>query len=238
MFNDVIDLGLIPKRPYIKREKTDLIVLHMSGSTSKDETVQSIHKSHIQKGNKGIDYNIVIERDGDVVWGRGLEYEGGHVANGNKKTAGVNARSVGICCLGDFEVERMPASQLESLKRIVADVVLHYEFKSVKQIVTHDGIAGPGYTDCPGKNFPYDAVIKHILNYKTVEPTPDPRLWKVIVRDLNFRATPGGKILKVLHFGDLIYLRRYVESEDWSRVRLGGPDGKEGYVWLKYIGRL
>jgi hypothetical protein len=233
MFGYIKDLGLEPKRPYTERDKTDLIALHHFES---DASAQAVHAYHISRGHNGIDYNIVVLKNGDVVWGRGLEYEGGHTNNSVPKTRGVNARSVGIACQGNFNLEEMGAAQKDMLKRVVADVVRHYNFSSIKQIVTHKEISGVDYTDCPGTYFPADEIREFIRSGAPAAQTKDPLLWMVTVGDLNFRATPGGKVLKTLHYGDLVYLRRYVKSENWSRVRLGGPDGQEGYVWLKYIG--
>jgi len=200
--------------------------------------VESIHNYHLSEGHKGIDYNICVIKNGDVVWGRGLEYEGGHTMNkAGLPTYGVNDRSVGIVCLGNFMKDQMGDAQKEALKRIVADVVRYYHFTSIAQIVTHKEIAGPGYTDCPGLYFPTDEIREYIRQgAPTVQMPENPLLWKVIVDDLNYRETPGGKILGMLHYGDLIYLERYVETEKWSRVHLGGPKGKEVWVWLKYIG--
>lgn len=233
MLEYVKDLELEFARNLTKRDKTDLIVLHHFESGA---SAQAVHAYHISRGHKGIDYNIVVLKNGDVVWGRGLEFEGGHTNNSEPRTRGVNARSVGIACQGNFNLEKMRAAQKDALKRIVADVVRHYNFSSIKQIVTHKEIAGTDYTDCPGTYFPADEIREFIRTGAPATQTEDPLLWMVTVGDLNFRATPGGKILKVLHYGDLVYLRRYVKEENWSRVRLGGLNGQEGYVWLKYIG--
>ena len=65
-FDYVKDYGLKFNGTLTKRTKTNLIVLrHSEGGSS--ETVQSIHNYHLSEGHKGIDYNICIEKDGDVV---------------------------------------------------------------------------------------------------------------------------------------------------------------------------
>ncbi len=220
-----------------KRGKTDLIVLHHSEGGAA-ETVESIHNYHLGEGHKGIDYNICVLKNGDVVWGRGLEYEGGHTMNkAGLPTYGVNASSVGIVCLGNFMRDQMGDAQKEALKRIVADIVRYYHFTSITQIVTHKEIAGPGYTDCPGIYFPTDEIREFIRNGgKTAEPTPaDPYLWHVTVGDLNFRQDADLKapVIEVLHRGDEVKLDRYVEGEKWARVY---AHGRLGYVWLNYIG--
>lgn len=234
MFEYVKDYHLDFKGDLVKRANTGLIVLHHSEG-GETETIQSIHDYHKSRGHKGIDYNICVQKDGSVVWGRGLEPVGGHTMN-KGKTAGVNARSVGIVCLGNFMQEKMGEAQKEALKKIVADVVRYYKLGSITQIVTHREIAGADYTDCPGNNFPADEVRGYILSGGTAQPTvEDKNIWKVTVEELNFRreADRQADIIAVLHMDDRVKLDRYVVGEDWARVAV---DGILGYVWLKYIG--
>ena len=225
-----------------KRQKTDLIVLqHSEGGSA--ETVERIHADHMSEGHKGIDYNVCVQKDGAVVWGRGLEMIGGHTMN--KKglpTYGVNARSVGIVCLGNFNKNQMATAQKDALKRVVADIVRHYHFSSINQIVTHkekygQNASGEWRTDCPGTYFPADEVRTFIRSGgKTAEPTvQDPLEWRVTVGTLNFRKAADLKapVLAQLHRGDAVKLERYEPNEDWARVI---HDGTVGYVWLKYIG--
>lgn len=234
MFEYVKDYGLNFKGELIKRKNTDMIVLHHSEG-GEAETVRSIHDYHKSLGHKGIDYNICVQKDGVIAWGRGLDAEGGHTMN-KGKTAGVNSRSVGIVCLGNFMREKMGDAQKEALKRVVSDVVRHYRIGSISQIVTHRKIAGKDYTDCPGIYFPADELREFIRTGGCAQPTAEDKyIWKVTAGELNFRreADRQSEILAVLHRGDCVKLDRYVENEDWARVYV---DGRLGYVWLKYIG--
>ena len=163
MFAYVKDTGLMPTRPYIKRDETDMIVLHHFESGA---SAQAVHAYHISRGHKGIDYNIVVLKSGEVLWGRGLEYEGGHTSNTAPKTRGVNARSVGIACQGNFNLEAMRAAQKDALCRITRDVADYY---GIREIKSHREISGADYTDCPGKYFPTDAVRAYAL--RETEPT-------------------------------------------------------------------
>ncbi len=158
MFAYVKDLGLLPQRPYTQREMTDLIVLHHFES---DASAQAVHAYHISRGHKGIDYNIVVLKSGEVVWGRGLIYEGGHTSNTAPKTRGVNARSVGIACQGNFNLEKMEEAQKDALFRVTRDVADHY---GIRDIQSHREIAGADYTDCPGRYFPTDEARKFALH--------------------------------------------------------------------------
>lgn len=159
MLEYIQDAGLKPARAYTKRSKTNLIVLHhVQGSMS----VKQVHQLHLARGHKGIDYNIYIDRSGQIYWGRGLEYEGGHTLNSGV-SAGVNARSVGIVCNGDYTKETMPPAQLAALKRVTLDVSKHYGL-TVDQIKAHREV---GNTDCPGKNFPVNGVREYVKEQLT-----------------------------------------------------------------------
>ena len=77
----------------------------------------------MSNGHKGIDYNICVEKDGTIAWGRGLEYCGGSVNNSNAPTKGMNDDSVAIVALGNYEATQMPTEQKEALKRVVREDV-------------------------------------------------------------------------------------------------------------------
>lgn len=172
MLDYVKDAGLKPSAPYVKRSRTDMIVLH---HVQGDLSLRQVHELHLSRGHKGIDYNIYIGLDGAVYWGRGLEYEGGHTLNSGI-SAGVNARSVGIVCNGDYTRNAMPAAQLAALKRVTLDVAKHFGLADTA-VRAHREV---GDTDCPGKNFPLEEVRQYVrqnLNaasgtYETKEPTP------------------------------------------------------------------
>lgn len=211
MFEYVKNYGLQFSSSLKKRSKTNLIVLHHSeGGDS--ETVQSIHNYHLDQGHKGIDYNICIEKNGTVAWGRGLEYDGGHTMNKLfTPTYGVNARSVGIVCLGNFNKKSMSEVQKNALKQVVTDLVKYYGFTSVSQIVSHKEIAGANYTDCPGKYFPTEEIRDCIRNggYKsnyTYTATKD---------------TPLLQVVRTIKAGETVDLDSYFTGNVLARVEGG-----------------
>ena len=168
MFEYVQDYGLKFKGALVLRKRTVRILLHHSEGGDA-ETVQAIHNYHLSKGHKGIDYNICVERDGTVVWGRGLAYCGGSVNNSNAKTKGMNDDSVAIVALGDFERNAMPDAQKEALKRVTRDVAQYY---GIMEIKGHNEVAGKDYTDCPGRYFPLDEVRAYALGSREETPMP------------------------------------------------------------------
>lgn len=157
MFEYVKEYGLVFDGTLTPRKATRRILLHHT-SGGDAETVQGIHAYHLSKGHKGIDYNICVERDGTVSWGRGLAYCGGSVNNSAAGTKGMNDDSVAIVALGDFEHNHMPKLQKEALMRVTRDVAQYY---GITEIKGHNEVAGRGYTDCPGRYFPLDEAREY-----------------------------------------------------------------------------
>lgn len=173
MFEYIKDIGLKPISPYVKRKATNMIVLHHFESTA---NARDVHEYHISKGSKGIDYNIVVNMDGSVVWGRGLEYAGGHVSDAYFKTAGVNDRSVGIAAQGNFNKYPMSDVQKQALKRVTRDVAQYY---GITDIRSHKELAGNDYTDCPGMYFPTQEIRSYALTGRSGSTLVVSRLLKL-----------------------------------------------------------
>jgi hypothetical protein len=128
-----------------KREETRLLVLHHSG-TSTRQTVKQIHDYH--KNTKkwaGIGYHFYIRTNGEIWSGRPLEYVGAHAF-------GFNNNSIGICFEGNFETETMSDAQKEAGKWLVAYIKEKY---AIKKVVGHRDLMA---TACPGKNFPFEEI--------------------------------------------------------------------------------
>lgn len=70
------------------RSKTEYIIIHTTESSS--STRESVDKYHRSKGWNGIGYNILIERNGNVVIGRGENAIGAHTLNFNSKSIGIS----------------------------------------------------------------------------------------------------------------------------------------------------
>lgn len=105
----------------------NLIVIHTSASPkNRADTAKDIDSWHKQRGFKRdtqavrnynqelkhIGYHYVIERDGNIALGRHIEEVGAHVA-------GHNAKSIGICMVGDTEYT---PEQWASLKQILITI--------------------------------------------------------------------------------------------------------------------
>lgn len=174
MFEYVKDYGLRFNGALVPRKATRRIILHHSEGGDA-ETVPGIHAYHLSRKHKGIDYNICVERDGTVAWGRGLEYCGGSVNNTNAPTRGMNDDSVAIVALGNFEANQMPDVQKEALKKVTRDVAQYY---GIREIKGHNEVAGRDYTTCPGQYFPLEEVRAYAAGgapQETSAPSPAPQ---------------------------------------------------------------
>lgn len=121
------------------------IILHHPEAIT--ATPEQIHNWHLAIGWSGFGYNEYIRKDGTVYIGRG--------DNVGAQSYGNNTISYGICCEGDYSVEKsMPQLQFNSL---VSRVNFHKSrFNNLRKVVGHRELNS---TDCPGKFFPLQLAI-------------------------------------------------------------------------------
>lgn len=129
-----------------KRNKTDTIILHHAVYNG---TVNGIHNIHLNKGWSGIGYHFYIRKDGSIYRGRPEEMVGAHAY-------GFNSTSIGICFEGNFEIDIMSELQIQSGNELVN--YLKDKWKLIK-VIKHKEVNA---TACPGKNFPFDKIVKPI----------------------------------------------------------------------------
>jgi N-acetyl-anhydromuramyl-L-alanine amidase AmpD len=143
---DIINVNYAWKSEPIQRKTTEWIILHHTG-TSKDN-VDNIHRWHRDNnGWSGFGYHYFITKDGLVYGGRPLNTQGVHTAN-------YNYNSIGICFEGNYEVEQMPSVQVEKGIELIRWV---REMYPETRIARHKDL---NKSDCPGKNFRDDIIIK------------------------------------------------------------------------------
>ena len=80
------------------------------------------------------------------------QLNGGHLAS-----EALNARSIGICLVGDFEKDRPTARQMDSLRALCRYLVRRCDL-SATAIKTHTQI-NTKPTRCPGRHFPTEAFL-------------------------------------------------------------------------------
>jgi N-acetylmuramoyl-L-alanine amidase len=135
---------LNPLTPLVIENIKYIILHHPEAITA---TPEQIHQWHLDNGWSGFGYNEYIRKDGTVYIGRG--------DNVGAQSYGNNSISYGICCEGDYSVEKnMPHLQFNSL---VARVKFHKNrFPSLQKVVGHRELNS---IDCPGKFFPLQSAI-------------------------------------------------------------------------------
>ena len=143
----IIESKLDYKRPLQKRLTTTKIVIHHADSTICN--AHMIHAWHIARGWSGMGYHFLVRKEGGIVeTGRPINTIGAHCT-------GQNNDSIGICFEGDFDRETMTNEQLQTGRELIAYLRGIYGQKI--RIVRHKDLMA---TACPGKNFPFEELIK------------------------------------------------------------------------------
>jgi hypothetical protein len=127
-----------------KRNNIDMIVLHHADASTC--SVQDIHWWHIRNGWSGIGYHYFVNKQGVVFKGRPDDVIGSHAK-------GYNSTSIGICFEGRYNKEIMPQAQIQAGKELVAYLKMKY---NINKVNGHGDLMA---TDCPGKLFPFEAII-------------------------------------------------------------------------------
>jgi len=107
------------------------------------ERIEHIRLSHTRKGWGDIGYHYLVDREGRIWQGRSLAWQGSHVK-------GSNEGNIGICCLGNFEVEQPSRRQLDALKVLLRRLSGQHGIDPAC-VRTHQEWPG-AHTACPGRN--------------------------------------------------------------------------------------
>ena len=159
-----IEMGqrlLIPKaaaiRPVISlypSRKWKYIIIHHSAT--EEGNALAFHNLHRNKGWETVGYHFVIDngsigkKDGNIEASpRWIKQQNG----AHCKAAQMNYKGIGICLVGNFNIEQVSEGQLESLAYLVNTLRQYYNIPQ-GNIIGHGQVSG-AKTDCPGKNFPW-----------------------------------------------------------------------------------
>lgn len=131
--------------------KPEYIIIHCS-ATKDSGTVswQAIRRYHVDsKGWRGIGYHFGIERVNEehyeILLGRLPDETGAHCS-----AKGMNHKSIGICCVGDFDKEVVPWHQWEACLRLTRWLMKLYNVPEENVIGHREVDSGKS---CPGKHF-------------------------------------------------------------------------------------
>ena len=147
-----------------KRDATviDSVVVHCAATPNGQHfTAEHIDQWHAERGFKRdmsirpgyaklqhIGYHYVITLDGQLHRGRPLEEVGAHAQ-------GYNAKSIGICMVGNFEQRRPSAKQLASFVALVDWLRDTARLGARPKFTVHRWV-DKNHTVCPGRYFPYE----------------------------------------------------------------------------------
>lgn len=128
-----------------RRGSTNRIILHHAeASTCTPEDINRWHKAN---GWSGAGYHFLVRKDGTVYSLRPEWALGAHAARNNYD-------SLGICFEGSFMRETMGQTQIDAGRELVAYLKAKYGISKVQR---HKDVCP---TDCPGTNFPFDAIVE------------------------------------------------------------------------------
>ena len=177
------------------RKATNRIILHHA--ESKSCTADDIHRWHLANGWAGIGYHFFVRKDGSIYRGRPENDIGSHVK-------GSNSDSIGICFEGSYMTETMSQIQINAGRELVVYLKKKYGISKVQK---HKDVCS---TNCPGTNFPFDAIVNG-----TVATAPAPAATKpsqstssserptgtyeVTASDLSVRTGPGTNYRRKTH---------------------------------------
>jgi hypothetical protein len=145
-------------KPRVAARHWKWIVIHHSATPA--GSMAFFDKEHKAKGWDGIGYHFVIGNGTDTADGQievtprwPLQKWGAHAKTVDNR---FNEHGIGICLVGNFDVERPSPKQMQSLSRLVAHLSQTYRI-SPQNVVGHRDTKP---TDCPGR-FVNLAPIRH-----------------------------------------------------------------------------
>jgi len=101
--------------------------------------IQHVHMD--DRGFGDIGYHFLIDPRGKVYEGRTLAWRGAHASGAN------NIGNIGVCLLGNFEIERPTPAALGALERLTDDLTRRYAIPK-SRVYAHQDLKA---TECPGK---------------------------------------------------------------------------------------
>ncbi len=142
-----------------------IVIHHSAGLYGNIEFLQKIHRE--RQANDPIDaipYHYIIGNGhglglGEIAsdWRQSYDIWGAHVSGNNSDR---NFRGIGICLIGNYEKQQVPAKQYNSLVQLTKILMKQYNIS--KENITGHGMTKGESTKCPGKYFPMKKFLKDI----------------------------------------------------------------------------
>jgi N-acetyl-anhydromuramyl-L-alanine amidase AmpD len=142
-----------------------IVVHHSAGNFGNIDFLQRVHRE--RQASDPIDaipYHYVIGngnglKEGEIAsdWRRHLAIWGAHVSSRNMDR---NIRGIGICMIGNYEIDPLPEGQYLALVSLTITLMEKYQIP-IENISGHGHIKGE-QTKCPGKNFPMQRFLRDV----------------------------------------------------------------------------
>jgi hypothetical protein len=146
--------GWIPPQSIEKKSRWQGIIIHHSATPKGNAAF--IDRLHKDRGWEGLGYDFVIDSgngapDGavEVGWRWKEQREGAHTRVTGDYSNFWNEHTIGICLIGNFELQSPSAAQYRSLAKLVSFLQDRYNIPTSK-IKKHSDVDA---TRCPGRNF-------------------------------------------------------------------------------------
>ena len=142
-----------------------IVIHHSAGDFGNIEFLQQVHRERQSKDPiDAIPYHYIIGNGnglelGEVAsdWRKKHDIWGAHVSGRNSDR---NFRGIGICLIGNYEVNQVPKAQYDALVALTRKLMSDYSI-GVHNVSGHGHTKGE-YTKCPGKNFPMSKFLSDI----------------------------------------------------------------------------
>ena len=129
-----------------------IVIHHSATETGNAAFFRVLHR--MVNGWNDVGYHYIIgngtfSEDGEIEKGRVLPFRGAHAKGGNQN-------SIGICLVGNFNLNRPTVLQLTSLSLLLRMLIAEYSLDR-ESITLHRLVEGSS-TECPGSNFSLEKI--------------------------------------------------------------------------------
>jgi N-acetyl-anhydromuramyl-L-alanine amidase AmpD len=142
-----------------------IVLHHSAGNYANVDFLQRVHRERQPSDPiDAIPYHYIIGngngmKEGEIAsdWRRDYAIWGAHVSNRNMDR---NMRGIGICMIGNFEIDPVPEGQYLALLSLTITLMEKHQIP-IENISGHGHIKGE-QTKCPGKNFPIERFLRDV----------------------------------------------------------------------------
>ena len=125
-----------------------VVIHHVGGGNNQGNDPRAIETTHmVDQGLYDVSYHYIVGFDGVIYEGRNIGARGAHVLGGN-------TGKIGVVLLGNFNIISPMQDQLDATVGLLLFLEAVYDI----DIIGGHSVFNP--TDCPGVNFPQDAILQ------------------------------------------------------------------------------